>query len=247
MDVKRMAPSSAALAALEILALAALALTCACSGQAEKDAKARWAAAYTSQCSKAASDAGLARNGSTFCMCVAERYVRTFSAVQLPLTLISKPLKDAGVAITHECALIVSMQEEYNRLMAALSAHNDLAVTAYLAPDFIGTSIRGRDENARQMLRRIDSRPKGGFEITTVLSVRMSGKRIIVDRKSLEGTETIAGGKRRAVETLSSFSDTWIDSDGAWLLQRSRAERIDTYVDGRRVSQLKSASGSAAP
>jgi hypothetical protein len=233
---------------LSALALVALALTCACSDQTEKDVKARWAAAYTLQCNKAvASNASVAQYGSRFCACVAEKTVRTFSAVQLPLMLISKPLKDAAKELTSECALIASMQEEYNRLMAALRANNDLAVTAYLAPDFIGTDVRGRHENTRQMLFRIDSRRHSGFEMTAVLSARTSGKRIIVDRKSLESTETIAGGKRRAVETLSFFSDTWIDSDGAWLLQRSRTDRIDTYVDGRRVSQLKSPSALAAP
>lgn len=209
-----------------VLALAALALTCACSTQADKGAKARWAAAYTSQCSEAAaSDASMARYGPTFCTCVAEGYVRTFSAVQLPLTLISKPLRDAGKAITSECALIASMQEEYDRFLAAISAHNDLAVTAYLAPGFIGTDVRGRKENTRQMLSRIDSRSKVGFEMMTILSARTIGRRMIVGRKSLEGTETIAGGKRRAVKTLSFFSDTWIDIDGTWLLQRSRLIR----------------------
>jgi hypothetical protein len=149
--------------AAKIAACYSLALTCACSGQAEKIAKARWAAAYTAQCNKAvASEAGLARYGSTFCTCVAERTVRTFSAIQLPLMPVSKPLREAGDAITAECALIASMQEEYNRLMAALRAHNDLAATAYLSPDFVSTDLRGRAENARQMLFRMDSRPTAG-------------------------------------------------------------------------------------
>lgn len=231
-----------------VLTLLALALTCACSAQGEKDIKARWVVGYTSRCNKLASDSGMARYGPTFCTCVAERDVRTFSAVQLPLTLISKPLMDAAQAIASECALIATLQEQYNRLLAALSAHNELAATTYLAPDFIGTDVRGRDENTRQMLSRMNIRIKGGFETTTVLSARRIGKRIIADRRSLDRTETITGGKMRAIETLSFFRDTWIvASHGAWLLERSRADRIDTYVDGRRVLQLKSASDPAAP
>jgi hypothetical protein len=224
-------------ARISVLAAVALTLTCGCSAQADTSAKARWALSYTSECYKAiANDANLASYASTFCTCVAEKYDRTFSAVQLPLTLVSKPLRDAGKAITSECALISSMQGEYDRLMAALRPHNDLAVTAYLAPDFIGTDVRGRDENTRQLLLRIDSRPRVGFEMTTVLSAHASGKRIFVNRKSLEGAETTSGGKSRAVETFSLFNDTWIDSDGTWLLQRSRTKRIETYVDGKRVS-----------
>lgn len=223
-----------------LLTMLSLALTFGCSSQAEKDTKARWAASYTSQCNKAvANQGGLARYSFTFCSCVAERTVRTFSAIQLFLAPISKPLRDAGNAITHECSLIASMQEEYNRLIAAARAHNDLAVTAYLTPDFVGTDASGRSKNARQMLSGIDSRANGGFEITTVRSARTSGKRILVDLKSLKGTETIVGGKTRVIETNSFFSDTWIDSDGAWLLQRSRLYKLDTYVDGTRVSQRR--------
>lgn len=219
-------------------------MTCACSAQADKDAKARWAAAYTSQCSREiANNESLARYGAGFCTCVAEKYVATFSAVQLPLTLVSKPLREAGQAITSECALIASMQEEYNRLTAALSAHSDLAVTSYLTRDFIDTDIRGRDENAQQMLASIKSRPKGAIEMTMVLSVHTSGNRMAVGRKTLQSAETVAGGKRRTVESLTFFRDTWIDSDGTWLLERSKADTIETYVDGRRVSRSKSAGG----
>jgi hypothetical protein len=224
------------------LALLLLATTSACSGQAEKNAKARWAASYVSQCNKvAAADASLARYGSRFCACIAERYVRTFSAVQIPLVPFSKPLRDAKDAIMSECGLIVPMQDEYDRLMAAVSAHSKLAVTAYLTADFIGIDVRGHDEHARQMLSRLGSGQPGGAEITTVLSARTNGKHMIVERKSLESTQATAPREQRAVETF--FSDTWIDSDGAWLLQRSRVDRIDTYVNGIRVSHLKSTSG----
>jgi Domain of unknown function (DUF4440) len=228
-----------------VLALAALALISACSREADAEAKARWAVAYTSQCTKATSDANLASYGPAFCTCVAERYVAKFSAVQLPLTLVSKPLKDAAKAITGECALIASMQEEYNRLTAALRAHNELALTAYLTPDFVSTDVRGRSENAEQMLSRIGSRPKARIQTTTVLSVREVGKLFSVRRKSLEAVEAIDGGKRRTLATRTFFSDTWIDSDGAWLLRRSRVDSIETYVDGRSVSKLTSAQSPA--
>lgn len=110
--------------------------------------------------------------------------------------------------------------------------------------DFVDTDMRGRDENTRQMLFKIDSRHKGGIEITAVVSVHTSGNRMVVGRKTLESAEAVAAGKRRTVGTLTFFRDTWIDSDGAWLLSRSRAEAIETYVNGRRVSHTKSAGGS---
>jgi hypothetical protein len=143
----------------------------------------------------------------------------------------------------NECGLIASMQEEYNRLLAAMDARSDLAIAAYLTPRFIATDVRGREETARQMVTRIDSRGKGASEFTTVLSARSNGKSITVQRKSLERSETTVAGEKRAVETHTLLSDTWIDSDGALLLQRSMVDRVDTYVNGTHVSELKSATG----
>jgi len=200
---------------------------------------ARWTAAYTSQCLKAvANDASLAGYGPTFCTCVAKRYAAKFSAVQIPLMLVSKPLKDAGSAITTECALIASIEEEYTRLMAALSAHSDLAVTAYLAPSFVSTDLRGRNENTQQMLSRMKSRPRAALQITTVLSAHAIGDRMTVSRKSLEAAEPTGRDKRQTLETLTFFSDTWINDDGTWLLERSRVVGVDTFVDGRLTSKL---------
>ena len=224
-----------------MLALAAVALTSGCSDEADRKAMARWAAAYTSQCEKAiANDPSLAGDGPSFCTCVATRYAAKFRAVQLPLMFVSKPLHDAGSAMTTECALIASIEDEYYRLRESLSAHNDLAATAYLAPDFVGTDVRGRDEDAKQMLYRMKSYRKDAAQITTVLSAREIGKRMAVGRKVLEVTKVTVGRKSQTLETLTFFSDTWIDSDGTWLLQRSRVDRIDTYVDGRLASKVTS-------
>lgn len=61
-----------------------------------------------------------------------------------------------------------------------------------------------------------------------------------VGGKVLEVTKATVGGKRQTLQRLTFFSDTWIDSDGTWLLQRSRVDRVDTYVDGRLASKVTS-------
>jgi hypothetical protein len=132
--------------------------------------------------------------------------------------------------------MIASMQEEYNRLMAVIGARSELAVTAYLTPHFVSTDLRGRNEDVRQMLSRIDSEPKNRLAMTTVLSVRTMGEHFTVGRKTLESTELSTSGKGRFAETLTFFTDTWVDSNGTWLLERSKADRVERYVDGRLVS-----------
>jgi hypothetical protein len=222
---------------LAICGLAALALTSACTAQADRDAKARMAASYTAQCNEAAARSpNLTRLASRYCSCVANGYVTTFSAVQIPLIPFSKPLRDAAEAITRQCGLIAMAQEEYNRVTAALRARSNLAVTAYLTPDFVSIDLSGRKENARQLLSRIESRPNAGVKATAVLSVEATGKRMIVKRTSVDVTDR----KGQALETQTFFTDTWIDTDGTWLLRRSKADRMDSYVDGRHVSQSSS-------
>ena len=121
--------------------------------------------------------------------------------------------------------------------------HNDLAAAAYLASDFVGTDLRGHDENVRQMLYRMKSSQKDAAQIVTVLSAREIGKRMLVGCKVLNIARATSGGKRRTLETLTFFNDTWIDNDGTWFLQRSRVERIDTYTDGRLTSSRRRRQG----
>jgi hypothetical protein len=126
------------------------------------------------------------------------------------------------------------MQEEYSRFMAAVAAHSDLAATACLTPDFVATDVKGRHENANQMLARLYSRPKNGIELSTVQSAHAVGTRINIGR-TLETIDTTLGRKWRPVATLTFFSDTWVDSDGAWLLERSKVDRIEKLTNGGRV------------
>jgi hypothetical protein len=125
------------------------------------------------------------------------------------------------------------MQEEYSRFMAAVAAHSDLAATAYLTPGFVSTDVKGRHENAKQMLARLYSRPKAGIEISTIQPAHTVGTRINIGRP-LETIDTAVDGKRRSVATLTFFSDTWVDRDGAWLLERSR---VDKYTDRGHISR----------
>ena len=51
------------------------------------------------------------------------------------------------------------------------------------------------------------------------------------------GQITLHGRLRRSV-TATSFIDTWLDADGALLLDKSAERSVDSYLDGKLVSHV---------
>ncbi|HEY3675946.1 MAG TPA: hypothetical protein VGK84_08110 [Candidatus Tumulicola sp.] len=224
------------------VAVVALAVLTGCSVKDDEAAKARWAASYKYSCLKNATAAHLDEYGTTYCRCEAEKYVATFSAVQLALMYIPGTLHEAGRAIDKQCGIIAAAQIRYDRMMTAIGARNGYAAIGYLARNFVSVQLWGRTENANQMVTRMVSLPKDVFEATIIHSAREAGKTITVDRSTFEGWPEIVNGKKERHSIYTTFEDTWIVGAGTMLLQRSATKSVDAYTNGKLVASLKASS-----
>jgi hypothetical protein len=224
---------------LRVVAVLLIAMSCACSARQNARMKSNWAAAYSKRCSTyIAANPGAAGYGETYCGCVSEKYLATFSGIQLSLIDLSKPLRDAARAIRRQCSLVASTQGDYNQFLTSVNARSDLAITAYLTPDFTATDVRNRRENTERWLARLNARPAGDDEIAIVRSVEATLKRKTVHLQLSYETDKPVRGTTESIETRSFLTDTWVDGDGTPLLARSNTTKIETYIDGKLVSRV---------
>jgi hypothetical protein len=225
---------------LRVLAVLAVAMSCGCSVQSNADIKSKWAATYRTRCARAIeANPGIAAYGETYCGCVSEKYLATFSGIQLVILPLSKPLNDAGRAIRRECSLVATSQGEYNQFLRSVNARSGLAITAYLTPDFTATDVRGHKENTERWLAGLNARPAGDDEVDIVRSVETMPRRKTVRVEMSYDADKSVGGTNESVETRSFLTDTCIDGDGTPLLARSNTTMVETYVDGKLVSRVK--------
>jgi hypothetical protein len=226
---------------LRVLAAVAIAMSCGCTVESNARIKSNWAAAFRTQCARdVEATPGLAVYGETYCGCVADKYLATFSGIQLAIVSLSKPLHDAGRAIRRQCSRIAITQGEYKQFLRSVNARSDLAITAYVTPDFSATDVHGHSEDTERWLAGLNARPSGDDDVAVVRAVDVTPKRKTVRLELSYDTEKAVRGTNETVETRSFLSDTWVDGDGTPLLKHSTTTMVETYVDGKLASRVKS-------
>jgi hypothetical protein len=226
---------------LRVLAAVAITMSCGCTVESNARIKSNWAAAFRTRCGAAIeADPANAVHLETYCGCVSEKYLATFSGIQLSILSLSKPLNDAARAIRRRCSLIATTQGEYNQFLQSVNARSNLATTAYVTPDFSATDVHGHSEDTERWLARLNARPSGDDVVAVVRAVDVTPKRKTVRLELSYDTEKAVRGTNETVETRSFLSDTWVDRDGTLLLERSTTTMVETYVDGKLASRVKS-------
>lgn len=224
---------------MRLVAVLAIAMSCGCSARSDARIKSNWAATYGTRCGAAIkANPGNAAHLETFCGCVSKKYLATFSGIQLAILPFARPLEYAARAIRRECSLVATAQGEYNQFLVSVNARSDLAITAYLTPDFTSTDVHGRSENTERWLARLNARPAGTDDVVIVRSVDLTPKRKTVRLELSYDTNKSVRGTNEPVETRSFVTDTWVDGDGTLLLARSSTTMVETYLDGRLVSRV---------
>jgi len=133
-----------------------------------------------------------------------------------------------------------TLQRRYAEMKAAMSAHDDKAMQALLAPDFVSIDVTGRSESATQMISEVDALPIAASEdyvsATTILSMRPAGKSVVVtQRYDMKTHKAGAEGVNRTTELITVSTDTWVKMNGAWILQKTETDRLDYYLNGQQV------------
>lgn len=132
-----------------------------------------------------------------------------------------------------------TLQGRYAEMKTAMAAHDDKALAALLAPDFVSVDVSGRAEGAAQMIQEVDALKPDPLKVsnTTLLSVETHDAVALVEQRyDMKTVKTAADGTKRNVELITLSNDTWSDASGTWLLQKSETEQLDFFVNGQRVA-----------
>ncbi len=131
------------------------------------------------------------------------------------------------------------LQDRYKTLHAAMVADDRRLLGAVLASDYVGIDVSGHHSDGKELLNDATAMPIDPHALvsTTISSVREDGGAAIVRvRLDIKSTEPNCGGINERVEYVTFSTDTWINANGTWLLQKSQIERLEYYVNGRQVA-----------
>jgi hypothetical protein len=132
------------------------------------------------------------------------------------------------------------LEARYAAMKLAMADRDSKALTAVLAPDFTSEDLSGKSESANEMIQQLRGMPKDPNRVadTTVLSVQVSGETATVHQRYHMTTSKVGadGSTKQAIELTTLSTDTWINSQGTWLLRRTVTNQLDYKIDGRLVA-----------
>jgi len=144
----------------------------------------------------------------------------------------------ATTACADEPNLHQSFNEKYAAMKSAMAARDGRAMAALLAPDFVSTDVSGHTGTGAQMIDEVKQLPLDPNKMsqTTINSIDVSGDTALVNQTyDMHTQKAGAGATLQNVELISVSNDTWINSNGKWLLQSTTTEKVDYFINGRSV------------
>jgi ketosteroid isomerase-like protein len=149
-------------------------------------------------------------------------------------------LSRAQVAEMGDAQLREVLQQRYAAMKSAMATRDAKAIAALLAPDFESVDVNGKTETADQMVQQVVALPQDPDKTsdTTIVSVARSGtKATVVQRYHMTTTKTgPAAADSHTIDLLATSTDTWLDANGVWLLQRTVTDQLDYSIDGKVVA-----------
>jgi hypothetical protein len=124
-------------------------------------------------------------------------------------------------------------------MKAAMAARDSKAMAALLTADFRSEDVTGKVQTGNEMVQQVSAMPKDPNRVseTTVLSVRVVGNAATVrQRYHMTTSKTGPDGATHPVELTSVSTDTWVMTEGVWLLRQTVTDQLDYNVDGRVVA-----------
>jgi hypothetical protein len=142
-------------------------------------------------------------------------------------------------AARDEGSLLPALQARYKILQAAVTAGDDKALSAILAPHFVGIDVAGEADGTKALLAGLEVSRAGADAVTmTISSPKERGDLLTVSRRlDIKARNPGAFEEARSVEFVAYSIDTWVKVDGTWLLQKSTAEQLAYYVDGEQIAR----------
>ena len=152
--------------------------------------------------------------------------------------LLGMPILISGAPVAAQENLRATLQSRYSDMKSAMAAHDQPAISAMLAPDFISIDVSGESKTASQTISEIDHlKPDPNkSSTTTILNVSPKEDAVAVEQKYDMKTLRIgADGVAHHVELIALSTDTWLRSGNAWLLQKTITREMSLIKDGQLV------------
>ncbi len=157
------------------------------------------------------------------------------------------PLLAAHGLAARENGLRSSLEARYAQMQRAIQSHDARALKAVLAPGFVSVELNGKTASEDEMLRDLDKVPSDPDQSsrTTILSVQRSNKAAVVEQRYAMRTRRKGrNGAEHRIRLVAVSTDTWILLHREWRIQRTVTDKLDYYVDGKRVlHQVRAATG----
>jgi hypothetical protein len=121
---------------------------------------------------------------------------------------------------------------------AAMANRDGKALSALLAPSYSSVDISGDTENADYALQSMKKLPIDPHQTstTTLLSITPDANTAVVEQRyDVKSVKFGPDGASRSTELVSTSTDTWVNLNGAWLIQRTVIKQFDYFVNGKLV------------
>lgn len=143
----------------------------------------------------------------------------------------------AGCAAHRDAAEVkATLQQRYAAYAQAIAQRDGPALSAILAPNFEAINADGRSAPGALLVRQVTSFPRDPnmHSAASIGALRLDGDKAIASVTTVLTSLRISKGVPPAhVRFVTVSDDTWVDKGGTWLYERTVANRVDAYTDGK--------------
>jgi hypothetical protein len=152
---------------------------------------------------------------------------------KLPLFVNSKPVIITGENPTRDVFL-----KHYVTFHSSQASRDSQKFASLITPDFVKEDVWGRSETGEEILRKMSEQSKDSSNASTsVLSVKVvDDVATVVQLYKSSNLTMMLSRQMRNVEYDIQTMDTWVKSNGTWLLRRSMMTKYDYTVDGNHIT-----------
>jgi len=169
------------------------------------------------------------------------------TAVSVVVVLLTSPGRGwAEPALTPD-SVKKALETRYAALKPAMAERDRSAMAALMTADFVSEDVSGKTTTFDQMVLELAQVPKDPSRSsdTTVLAVKLTGDTATV-RQRYHMSSTKLGpdaATKQAIEMDTLSTDTWVQTNGVWLMKRTVTEEVNYRVDGRLVVHRERSTG----
>jgi len=146
-------------------------------------------------------------------------------------------------------ALRPTLDARYAEMRVAMASGRREPIAALLTPYFISINVRGNESSADEMIDsvlRLDIDREKRTATTTLVNIEENnGIARVLQHYAMTTTARVGPAMPKELQTLST--DTWVYSDGAWLLAKTQTLEVEAVSEAGAHRYTKAATSTRPP